>query len=110
MAHYLNSKELRRKAQGDVSAGLQTDISRVVLAVKFMGSSKYSANDNGYCTTGLTRPQELWGDFIRIRHRNAIFENDAALRKVKREEEPTQQDTFNVKSKLRSVGSDVNRP
>jgi hypothetical protein len=96
-------------SQGDEPAGLQTDISRVVSAVNFMENSRYSARYNAYCTTGQTRNHELWGDFIRISQCNVIFDNSAALRKIKRGEEPTQDEMFNVKSKQRSVRSGVAR-
>lgn len=91
-------------SQGASPAKLQTDISRVVSAVNFMENPKYTANYNAYCTTGQTRNHELWGDFIRISQCNVIFDNDNALRKIKRGEEPTQEEMFNVKSKLTLMG------
>ncbi|KAK1913093.1 hypothetical protein P3342_005029 [Pyrenophora teres f. teres] len=39
-------------SQGDAPVDLQTDISRVVSAVNFIGNSKYSTEFNAWCTTG----------------------------------------------------------
>jgi hypothetical protein len=65
-----------------------------------MENSKYSITYNAYCVSGPPRNHVLWGNFVSIKQCNVIFDNDAALRKIKRGEEPTQEEMFNVKSKL----------
>lgn len=96
-------------SQGDPPTAFQTDMGRVVSAVNFLENSKYSADYNAWCTTGETRNHELWGDFIRIARCNVIFDNNAAMRKIKRGEEPTRDEIFNVKSKSRFGRADAKR-
>jgi hypothetical protein len=84
-------------------ADLQTDITRVVSAVNFMDNPKYSAKYNAYCITGGLRNYPLWGQFIRISRCNVIFDNGAAQRKLKRGEQPTQEEMFNVQSKSKCL-------
>ncbi|USP75586.1 hypothetical protein yc1106_02860 [Curvularia clavata] len=98
-------------SQGNAPANLQTDIANVVSAVNFMDNSKYSADYNAWCSTGQTRDHELWGPFTRISQCNVIFDNGAALRKIKRGEKPTQEEMFNIKSiEIAEEGESVDIP
>ena len=89
-------------SQGDAPNKLETDISIVVSAANLMDNPKYSASYNAWCATGETKSHSLWGDRIRISQCNVIFDNGAALTKIKREEQPTQEEMCNFKSKSNS--------
>jgi hypothetical protein len=81
------------------------DIATVVGAFNLMDNPKYSITGgrNAYCTTGGTRSHDLWdtagGRFVRVTLCTVEFDNAAAASKIKRGEQPTEEEMFKIKSK-----------
>jgi hypothetical protein len=79
------------------------DIATVVGAFNLMDNPKYSITGgrNAYCTTGGTRSHDLWGTaggrFVRVTLCTVEFDNAAAASKIKRGEQPTEEEMFKIK-------------
>ncbi|KAF2473995.1 chitinase A1 [Lindgomyces ingoldianus] len=80
------------------------DIATVVGAFNLMDNPKYSiaGGKNAYCTTGGTRSHDLWGTaggrFVRVTLCTVEFDNAAAASKIKRGEQPTEEEMFKIKN------------
>ncbi|KAL4860380.1 hypothetical protein BDV12DRAFT_205134 [Aspergillus spectabilis] len=81
--------------------GSEDRIINVLGAINLLGNSKYrmTMNENAYCSTSLPLMHPKWqtanGLYVRVRGR---LDNTAATKKLKRGEQPTVEELFNIKS------------
>ncbi|KAJ5375386.1 hypothetical protein N7517_007392 [Penicillium concentricum] len=93
-----NTKTAWKKWLDDWEDGTQDKIDQVVGAINLMGNSKYRViSYNAWCLNDAsTRPHPLWGGFMRVSKCTVVFDNGAASAKIKRGEQPTQEEMFNI--------------
>jgi hypothetical protein len=79
------------------------DIVQVVGAINLMDNPRFKTKStwNAYCFKDAAgHNHDLWGPYVSISSCKVIFDNGAASQKLRRGEQPTTQEMFNITSKL----------
>lgn len=83
--------------------GDTNDITTVVGAMNLMDNPKYKMKGSGYnafCFKSASgHNHNLWGPYISVSNCKVVFDNAAASQKLRRGEQPTPQEMFNITSK-----------
>ncbi|KAL4863170.1 hypothetical protein BDV12DRAFT_31278 [Aspergillus spectabilis] len=85
--------------------GDETDMANVIAAINLMDNPKYEMGRiNAYCDTN--EPQLFhtgWGFYVRAKGCHVTFDNSAAVTKLRRGEQPTSEEMFNITRKSSSL-------
>jgi hypothetical protein len=83
--------------------GATKDIATVVGAINLMDNPKYKMKGSGfnaYCFKDAAGHNHgLWGAYVSVSSCTVVFDNAAASQKLRRGEQPTPQELFNITSK-----------
>ncbi|KAJ5375522.1 hypothetical protein N7517_007528 [Penicillium concentricum] len=81
--------------------GDKSDMADVIGAVNTLGNRKYSITKNALCRASGTHDHPFWksaeGLYVKTVECTVVFDNAAAVAKIKRGEKPTQEEMFNIK-------------